>query len=156
MRFTLIDRITHLQEGECITAVKALSLAEEYLQDHFPRFPVMPGVLMLEAMYQTAAWLVLKSEDFAHSVVQLAQARNAKFQDFVRPGQLLVVRAEMISQEENHTTLKTQATVDQRNAASARLVVSRYNLADQRPSYAAADEAARRELRRMFECLYQG
>ena len=50
MRFNLIDRITELNEGQSITAVKGLSLAEEYLKDHFPRFPVMPGVLMLEAM----------------------------------------------------------------------------------------------------------
>ena len=52
MRFTLIDRITELKPGVSITAVKGLTLAEEYLQDHFPRFPVMPGVLMLEAMFQ--------------------------------------------------------------------------------------------------------
>ena len=59
MRFTLVDRILELQAGQEITAVKNLSLAEEYLADHFPLFPVLPGVLMLEAMTQAGAWLHL-------------------------------------------------------------------------------------------------
>ena len=50
MRFCLVDRIEHLEVGARISAIKALSLAEEYLGDHFPGFPVMPGVLMLEAI----------------------------------------------------------------------------------------------------------
>ena len=53
MRFTLVDRIVLLEPGAKIVTVKTLSLAEEYLADHFPRFPVMPGVLMLEAMTQS-------------------------------------------------------------------------------------------------------
>ena len=52
MRFTLLDRITDLRPGISITAVKTLLPDEEYLRDHFPRFPVMPGVLMLETMYE--------------------------------------------------------------------------------------------------------
>ena len=54
--FLLIDRIIDFQPGAKITAVKSLTMAEEYLADHFPNFPVMPGVLMLEAMTQAAAW----------------------------------------------------------------------------------------------------
>jgi 3-hydroxyacyl-[acyl-carrier-protein] dehydratase len=71
MRFTFVDRVLDLEPGVKITTVKALSLAEEYLADHFPRFPVMPGVLMLEAMTHAGAWLVRVSEDFAHSMVLL-------------------------------------------------------------------------------------
>ncbi|MGW8257129.1 MAG: 3-hydroxyacyl-ACP dehydratase FabZ family protein, partial [Thermoguttaceae bacterium] len=67
MRFSLIDRIVDVELGVRISAVKTLSMAEEYLADHFPHFPVMPGVLMLEAMTQASAWLVRYSEDFAHS-----------------------------------------------------------------------------------------
>ena len=155
MRFTLIDRITELREGVSITAVKGLSLAEEYLQDHFPRFPVMPGVLMLEAMYQAGAWLVRKSEDFAHSVVLLKQARNVRFQDFVGPGQLLIVTASIIKQDVRTTTLKAEGTVDDKTAVNGRLVLERFNLADQMPDRAAADQYARIEFRRMFHCLYR-
>ena len=63
MRFSLIDRIVELEPGERVTATKSLTMAEEYLADHFPHFPVMPGVLMLEAMTQAGAWLVRVSED---------------------------------------------------------------------------------------------
>src|SRR6201999_2887769 len=106
------DRITELQRGQSLVAVKNLSLAEEYLADHFPGFPVMPGVLMLEAMTQAGAWLVRASEDFAHSVVTLKEARNVKYANFVRPGQMLTVTAEVLSQDERETKLKAQGTVD--------------------------------------------
>jgi 3-hydroxyacyl-[acyl-carrier-protein] dehydratase len=93
MRFVLLDRIVALEPGVRITAVKNLSLAEEYLADHFPGFPVMPGVLMLQAMTEAGAWLVRESEDFAHSVVVLGQANNVKYGQFVEPGQTLTVSA---------------------------------------------------------------
>ena len=67
----LLDRITELKPAESLTATKSLTLGEDYLQDHFPVFPVMPGVLMLEAMYQAAAWLTRYDDDFAHSMVLL-------------------------------------------------------------------------------------
>ncbi|MFM7737804.1 MAG: beta-hydroxyacyl-ACP dehydratase, partial [Planctomycetota bacterium] len=56
MRFAQIDRIVSLIPGDSVRAVKGLALSEEYLQDHFPRFPVMPGVLMLEAIFQASAY----------------------------------------------------------------------------------------------------
>ena len=99
MRFTLIDRIVDFEPGVRITAVKSLTMAEEYLADHFPNFPVMPGVLMLEAMTQASAWLVRLSEDFAHSMVTLKQAGNVKYGQFVEPGQTLTVTAEILSQD---------------------------------------------------------
>ncbi len=89
MKFGLIDRIVELTRGETIVAVKAVSLAEEYLADHFPTFPILPGVLMLEAMVEAAAWLVRDAQDFASSVILLRQAKNVTFSSFVRPGDLL-------------------------------------------------------------------
>ena len=124
---------------ENIRAIKVLSLAEEYLADHFPRFPVMPGVMMLEAMFQASAWLVRKSEDFAHSMVVLREARNVKFSNFVEPGQVLVVEATILKQNEKTTTLKAEASVEGKTAVNARLVLRRYNLADRYPSRAATD-----------------
>jgi 3-hydroxyacyl-[acyl-carrier-protein] dehydratase len=69
MKFTLVDRITELVPGRRICTIKSLTLSEEYLGDHFRTFPVMPGVLMLECMTQSAGWLVRATEDFAHSLV---------------------------------------------------------------------------------------
>lgn len=155
MRFTLVDRIVRLQPGESIEAVKNLSLAEEYLADHFPGFPVMPGVLMLEAMTQAAAWLIRASEDFAHSTVLLKEARNVKYASFVEPGKTLLVSAEVIEQDERLTKVKAQGTVDGKPTVSARLVLERYNLAEQKPGDAVTDEVIRFKLRELFSLLYR-
>src|SRR5271165_2415687 len=106
MRFVLIDRINELQPGKSLIAVKNLSLAEEYLADHFPGFPVMPGVLMLEALTQAGAWLVRDLEDFAHSVIVLKQSRNIKYGSFVEPGRQLQLKVELIAHDERESTFK--------------------------------------------------
>ncbi len=122
MRFTLIDRIVDLAPGAKITAVKNLSMAEEYLADHFPGFPVMPGVLMLEAMTEAGAWLVRATEDFAHSMVLLKKARNVKFANFLQPGQTLTVTAEIVETTDRETRLKTSGSVEGTTNVSAQLV----------------------------------
>jgi 3-hydroxyacyl-[acyl-carrier-protein] dehydratase len=155
MRFTLLDRIIHLDPGHRIEAVKNLTLSEEYLADHFPLFPVMPGVLMLEAMTQCGAWLVRASEDFRHSIVVLAEARAVKYADFVRPGQVLTVSAEIISHDAHETKLKAQGAVADNVNVSARLVLRRFNLADERPDQAASDAVVRTQMRKLFTVLYQ-
>ena len=154
MRFSLIDRIVELEPGKRIVAVKALSSAEEYLQDHFPKFPVMPGVMMLEALHQAGAWLIRKSEDFAHSVVLLKEAKNVKYSDFVESGQVLTVTAEIMKEEGPLVTLKAQGEVNGRTAVTARLVLERFNLGDQNPARADLDPYVRRRNQEQFELLY--
>lgn len=156
MHFSLIDRILELIPGERIVALKNLSLAEEYLADHFPQFPVMPGVLMLEAMVEAGAWLVRATEDFAHSMVVLRQASNIKYGRFVEPGNSLRIEAEMLGQTASEIRLKAQGTVDGQFAVGGRLVLVRYNLADTQPSRKYADDWIRKELRKKFQLLYPG
>ena len=153
MRFCQLDQITELVPDKRITAVKRLSAGEQYLEDHFPRFPVMPGVLMLEAMFQAAVWLVRQSEGFAHSMVVLKEARNVKYADFVEPGETLVVSAEIVKYEPQAVTLKTQGMVDDKVAVNARLVVERFNLADRFPSRAATDPYLKNESREQMARL---
>lgn len=154
MRFTLLDRVVAIDPGKSITAIKGLSLSEEYLADHFPRFPVMPGVLMLEAMTQAAAWTIRLGEDFAHSIVVLRSARNVKYGDFVEPGKTLTVTAEVLSQDETTTKVKASGTVGGRTSLTARLVLERYNLADRQPHGAALDARVRAEMRRLWALLH--
>jgi 3-hydroxyacyl-[acyl-carrier-protein] dehydratase len=153
MRFCLLDRITDLQRGTKITAVKLLRPDEDYLRDHFPRFPVMPGVLMLEAMFQASAWLVRDAENFKHAVVALKEARNVKYSDFVTPGKQLVVTSELLKQDETTATLKTQGTVDGNPAVSGRLVLERYNVGDRFPIRGNCDPYIRRWMRNVFDRL---
>jgi len=89
MRFELVDRILEFSPGERIVAVKAVSRSEEYLADHFPTFPVLPGVFMLEAMIQAACWLIRESRNFAPLMILLRSAKNVTYKNFVKPGRLL-------------------------------------------------------------------
>lgn len=154
MRFTLLDRVEAIEPGKSITAVKTVTLAEEYLADHFPRFPVLPGVLMLEAMTQASAWTIRLGEDFAHSIVVLRAARNVKYGDFVEPGKTLTVTVEVLSQDDTITKVKASGKVGERTSLTARLELERYNLADRVPHGAALDARVRSEMRRLWSLLY--
>src|SRR5438046_8940544 len=99
MKFNLIDKIESLSRDR-IVASKYVSLAEEYLADHFPTFPVLPGVLMLETITQAAGWLLHRRHDFAKSMVVLKEARNVKYGTFVAPGQFLRVDVEWLKPPE--------------------------------------------------------
>src|SRR5262245_2071231 len=100
MRFNLVDRIVEVQPGRLIRAVKNLTLGEEYLADHFPTFPVMPGVLMLETVVEAGAWLLRLSEDYRHSVIVLRETRIVKYGSFVVPGGRLNVTAELVERQD--------------------------------------------------------
>jgi len=153
MRFTLIDRIVEYEPWQKIAARKNLTLAEEYLADHFPGFPVMPGVLMLEAMTQAGAWLVRASEDFRHSMVVLREARNVKYGTFVEPGQTLTIKAEVLGHDDREVKLKAQGEVEGQVSVSARLVLVRYNLADTDPSKSDNDAVIVQNLRELYSQL---
>lgn len=140
MRFLLLDRICSFEPGKELTAVKNVSLAEEYLADHFPEFPVLPGVFMLEAATQASAWLVRLSENYAHSIVVLHEARAVKYADFVTPGHTLHMSVKQTGGDERFVKIKFQGEVEGRTSVSGRLVLERYNLADANPDQAGLDE----------------
>lgn len=155
MRFQLIDRIHRLEPRKSIVAIKNLSLAEEYLADHFPGFPVLPGVLMIEALTQAGAWLMKSSEDFAYSTVMLKQAKAVKFNNFVSPGKALHVSLDVVSWEGAECTLKGTGTVDGLSAVSAKLVLKRFNLAEANPAMAKADALAIEAARDVYRQIWQ-
>jgi 3-hydroxyacyl-[acyl-carrier-protein] dehydratase len=156
MRFTLIDRITSLEPGKSITAIKNLSLSEEYLADHFPGFPVMPGVLMVEALVQTGAWLMRHQENFAYSMVLLKATRAVKFVNFVAPGRTLQVTADLQGWNGSECTFKGTGVVDGETAVTAKLTLERFNLADRNPHLKSSDETQIRAARELFSQIWQG
>jgi 3-hydroxyacyl-[acyl-carrier-protein] dehydratase len=153
MRFGMLDRITELVPGERIAAERKLTGEEDYLADHFPLFPVMPGVLMLEAMYQAAAWLVRVSDDFEHSIVRLKEARNIKYSDFVDPGHVLIVKAEIKKREGLLTNLETRGFVHGSMAVSGRLVLETVQLDNLTPDRTVLEPWARKKMRDKFLSL---
>lgn len=150
MRFNLVDRILELEHGKKIRIVKNLTLAEEYLADHFPTFPVMPGVLMLETLVEAAAWLVRLSDDYKHSVIVLRDARNVKYGHFMEPGRSLVVTAEVDKPPyaaEGEVAFKGKGEMEGISTVSAKFTLARYNLRDRDPAWAGLDEKIVRHLR---------
>ena len=139
MKFNLIDKIESITDDK-IVAVKYVSLAEEYLADHFPTFPVLPGVLMLEALVQAATWLLHRRSDFARSMAVLKEARNVKYGQFVAPGNALRVDVELQKPTDSGGAIfKATGTVNEATAVAARIELSYFNLADKQPALAALD-----------------
>ena len=138
MKFNLIDKIESLTDDR-IVAVKYVSLAEEYLADHFPTFPVLPGVMMLEALTQAAGWLLHRRHNFAKSMAVLKEAKNVKYGNFVAPGNFLRVDVELAKLTETGATFKATGTVGEAQAVAARLEIAYFNLADKQPALAEID-----------------
>lgn len=156
MRFVLIDRIAEIHRGQSLVAVKNLSLAEEYLADHFPGFPVMPGVLMLEALTQAGAWLIRDMEDFAHSVIVLRQAKTIKYGNFVEPGRQLQIKVDLVTHGDTETTFKGVGVIDGQEMVKGRITLTRYNLRDREPGLHATDTLIIAGLRELFGTLRKG
>jgi len=156
MRFVLVDRITSLETGQSLVAIKNLSLAEEYLADHFPGFPVMPGVLMLEALTQAGAWLVRDMEDFAHSIVILKKAKMIKYGSFVEPGRQLQLKVTLVSHDDREASFKGEGTIDGQSMVKGQFTLTRYNLRDRDPGLHTTDASIVAGLRELFATLRKG
>jgi 3-hydroxyacyl-[acyl-carrier-protein] dehydratase len=157
MRFNLVDRIVEVEPGRRIRAVKNLTLAEEYLADHFPTFPVMPGVLMLQTLVEAGAWLLRVSDDFRHSIIVLRDAKNVKYGTFMDPGRQMAITADLVEQntgpEGPFAVFKARGEVDGNATVSARLTLVQYNLRDRNPVLRATDERIVAHLRSLYLML---
>jgi 3-hydroxyacyl-[acyl-carrier-protein] dehydratase len=157
MRFNLVDRILEVEPGRKIKVAKNLTLGEEYLADHFPTFPVMPGVLMLQTLVEAAAWLIRITEDFQHSIVVLREAKNVKYGNFMEPGKCLIVTAELAEQmmdsQDKLAAFKGKGEVDGTATVSARVTVARYNLGDRNEALRDADHRIVSHLRSLHAVL---
>ena len=111
MRFLFIDRILEYRKGESAVGSKDVTMSEDFLEEHFPRFPVMPGVLQVEAISQLASWLIFVSNDFKVKGV-LSELGTIKFKDFVKPGDQMVVEVSFKSLDSEGATFKAQVKVN--------------------------------------------
>ena len=153
MRFHLVDRIVEVQLGRSLRAVKNLTLGEEYLADHFPTFPVMPGVLMLQSMVEAGTWLLRATDDFRHSVIVLREVKGIKYGSFMEPGRQMTITVELIEQNDGTAMLKGKGEADGQATVSGRLVLARYNLRDRDPALQSVDEQLVRDLRNQYTML---
>lgn len=145
MKFYLLDKIESI-DGTKVVAVKHVTLAEEYLADHFPTFPVLPGVMMLEAATQACGWVLHVRSNFARPFAVLKEARNVKYGHFVAPGQALRIEAELLKETATGATFRVAGTVltgaggkDEKSAFTARLELAYFSLSEKSPALGHLD-----------------
>ena len=121
----LVDRVLDWEADKTITAIKNVTVNEEFFQGHFPHKPVMPGVLMIEALAQTAALLSFLSmgvKPDENSVVYLVGIDNARFKRPVEPGDQLKMDVEILRVSRGIWKYKAVGTVDGKLAVEAELM----------------------------------
>lgn len=94
--FLLIDKVIEIEEGKKIVAIKNVTMNEQFFQGHFPVEPVMPGVLIIEAMAQAGACAILSMEEYKGKIAYFGAINNAKFRDKVVPGDTLRLEVELL------------------------------------------------------------
>ncbi|GJM24983.1 MAG: beta-hydroxyacyl-ACP dehydratase [Phycisphaerae bacterium] len=154
MKFCLVDRITEIEAGKQIQAVKAVSLAEEYLADHFPSFPILPGVFMLESLAEAAAWLVRASEDFAHSMILLAEVKNVTYKSFLKPGHIMNTQVTCRRLAPGESDFAGVGFCDGTEVVKGRFSLRHYNLSDKNSEFAELDSKIIQRAREQFKILY--
>jgi len=113
MRCLLIDKITCWEPDCSITGVKNVTMSEDFLRDHFPGFPVMPGVLQLEAAAQLGSWLVFVSTGYTHKAL-LAGVQSIKFKEFIVPGDQMVISLDFKAHTSGQAVFNARISVDDR------------------------------------------
>jgi len=112
--FLLIDKVTNIIIGQSVTGIKSVTFNEPFFQGHFPNYPVMPGVLILEAMAQTAACLVSYADKSlsTNSLVFFTGIEKAKFRKPVTPGCTLNLKVNILAYKKTLYKFNAQALVD--------------------------------------------
>ena len=122
--FLLVDRVIELEKGKSIKAIKNVTINEPFFEGHFPRRPVMPGVLMLEALAQAAALLAfdaLNTSPTDDMVYYFAGIDGARFKQPVEPGDQLILSVELLRMKAGIFKFKARAEVDGNLAVEAEL-----------------------------------
>ncbi len=125
--FLLVDRILEMEMGKRVVGIKNVTINEPFFQGHFPGHPIMPGVLLLEAMAQTGGVLAMRSaeaegQDIKSKVIYFMTIDKVKFRKPVLPGDQIRFELDLIKSRSNIRGFKAQASVDGTVVAEAELM----------------------------------
>ena len=120
--FLLVDKVELIEEGKKIIAYKNVTANEEFFQGHFPNHPVMPGVLIVEALAQAGAIALLTMDEYKGKLPLFAGINKARFKKQVQPGDVLRLEVEIIKLRGPIGIGKATATVDGKVACAAEIM----------------------------------
>jgi len=146
-----IDRIEGWDK-EGIVGKKTVHADEEYFQDHFPDFPVLPGVMMLESLVQLASWHVQRTEGFVNSQIDLTHCAHVKYSRLVTPPAQIRLECKLLGRDPEYE-YSGKVSQDGRTAMSARFKVRSSSLVQSTPYYGHLEGAIDSKNRRRFEQL---
>ena len=156
MRFCLLDRIVSCEPGIVLRGLKRLTVAEEYLADHFPGFPIMPGVLQLQSLVEAGSWLLRITDEFCFSVTVLREVKSVKFGSLLQPGKPLEVTVEIVSRDGPNAQLRGKGECEGIQTISAQFSLVCYNLSDRNAAHKDRDERLLRHWRSQHTLLTGG
>lgn len=119
--FLLIDRIKEYESNKFAVATKNVTINEPYFCGHFPNNPIMPGVLILEAMAQTGAYAILSEDNSSNNLAIFTGVKNAKFRKKVIPGDVLTLKATLTNMRNKFGVAKCFAYVEENLVAEAEI-----------------------------------
>ena len=122
MPLSMMDRVLACSD-DSIATEKAVTGREKYFQDHFPQYPVLPGVLMLEGLAQAAGAWIRKTEGFIRSQTRLTRLQSAKFNELVRPPALMRFECRLDKREQNRYEFQGKAFADGKPVMAARFEI---------------------------------
>lgn len=124
--FLLVDRVLDVVPGKSIVAIKNVSINEAYFQGHFPGHPVVPGVLIIEALAQAGGLLAYETANAEEriSILYLVGIEESRFRQIVRPGDQLTLRLELVNHRRNLWRFAAVAEVDGKAVAEAQILMA--------------------------------
>lgn len=125
--FLLIDRVVDIEYGKSIKILKNVTINEHFFQGHFPNYPVMPGVLIVEAMAQSAGVLTVLSfgANKVDEICFFAAINNARFKRQVIPGDTIIFNIELVNTKSGVSKYLCTATVEDAVAATAEIIIAK-------------------------------
>lgn len=124
--FLLVDKIVEFEEGRRVKGLKNVTINEPYFTGHFPELPIVPGVMILESMAQVAGTLLLKEAKQSGEIAMLIGIDKVRFRKVVKPGDQMVILAELIQKKINFCKFKSNVYVNDSLVAEGELFIVLY------------------------------